>query len=83
MNQSFCRGKDSQVLKEEKKASAETIQTCLDLIESIRTVEAEFGQTVEAKMKETDAAGNPVISAKMATKYLMKLEAKADELGVM
>ena len=46
-------------------------------------MEADFGQTVEAKMKETDAAGNPTISAKMATKYLMKLEAKADELGVM
>lgn len=83
VNQAKKREEAKQVLKEEKKASAETIQTCLDLIESIRTVEAEFGQTVEAKMKETDAAGNPTISAKMATKYLMKLEAKADELGVM
>ena len=77
------REKAKQGLKEEKAASQQTIDSCLSLVEAIRTVEPDFGQIVEQKMKETNAQGQPKISAKTATKYLMQLEAKADELGVI
>ena len=40
-------------------------------------------KNTQQKMKETNEQGQPKISAKTATKYLMQLEAKADELGVI
>ena len=61
----------------------ELINQCLDLIESIRTVEADFGHTVEKAMRETDDKGNHTVLKTVATNYLMRLEAKAVELGVI
>lgn len=71
------RKKATETVTQPKEASEELIQTCLDLIEKIRTVEADFGKdTVEPKLKESN------VSLKVATTYLMKLEEKANELGL-
>ena len=77
------REKAKQQLKEEKMASAGTIHQCMKLIEAIRTVEPTFGKQAEEILNVEDEKGHPAVSAKIATKYLMKLEAKADELGVI
>ena len=77
------RDQAKQTVKENKVASMELINQCLDLIESIRTVEADFGHTVEKAMRETDDKGNHTVLKTVATNYLMRLEAKAVELGVI
>ena len=77
------REKAKQQLKEEKMASANTIHQCMELIQAIRTVDPGFGKKAEEILDAEDEKGHPAVSAKIATKYLMQLEAKADELGVI
>lgn len=67
----------------EPTASGNTILQCMKLIEAIRTVEPDFGKKAEEILDAEDEFGHPTVSAKVATKYLMQLEAKAVELGVI